>query len=99
MRLLIALLAAASIPATATSAVGPGDLLARSDTCGGAGGALIQVDAATGNRTVVSGRDENCALVGSGPELVGDPDGLAVSQDGRIFAKGPSERAIVEVTL
>lgn len=49
--------------------------------------AVIRIDLSTGDRTVLSGRRDDCALAGAGPDLFGYDAGVAdVDADGQIIA-------------
>ena len=50
--------------------------------------AVYRIDLDTGDRTIISGRDDDCTLVGGGPEFFGNLqwDAIDVADDGRIVA-------------
>ncbi len=50
--------------------------------------AVYRIDLVSGDRTIVSGRDDDCTLVGGGPEFFGNLqwNAIDVADDGRIVA-------------
>lgn len=65
--------------------------------CGaGESGGLLVFDLETGNRTVLSGRDDACSLFGAGPHFK-DLESMTLGADGMLLVSEDSDARIVEV--
>ncbi len=75
---------AAQSEAAEQTAVTPGFSSCSSSYSGG----IYRIDLVSGNRTIISGRDDDCTLVGDGPEFFGNNwfGQIDVADDGRIVA-------------